>query len=170
MVRIEGVTKTFGSVKALTGVDLVVQRGEVVVILGPSGSGKSTLLRCVNGLEAIDSGDIYVGDIHVTEARADLDRVRRKVGMVFQQFNLFPHLSALGNVCWQRKVLKRPAAKAAEGIAMGLLEKVGIPEKAPSQPSSPAASNSAWPSPGPWPCTRRSCSSTSPRQPWTPRW
>lgn len=135
MVKVERVTKTFGSVKALTRVDLVVQRGQVVVIIGPSGSGKSTLLRCVNGLEAIDAGNIHVGEIHVTGARADLDRVRRKVGMVFQQFNLFPHLSVLANLCIaQRKVLKRPR-KDAEGIAMALLEKVGIPEKAPFYPA-----------------------------------
>jgi ABC-type polar amino acid transport system ATPase subunit len=135
MVTIERVTKAFGPVRALAQVDLVVRRGEVVVIVGPSGSGKSTLLRCVNGLEAIDSGDIHVGEIHVTGALADLDRVRRKVGMVFQQFNLFPHLSVLGNVCIaQRKVLKRPR-KEAEGIAMSLLEKVGIPEKAPFFPA-----------------------------------
>ena len=135
MVRIEGVKKTFGSVRALTGVDLVVGRGDVVVIVGPSGSGKSTLLRCVNGLEGIDAGDIWVGDTHVTAAQAELDHVRRKVGMVFQQFNLFPHLSVLDNVCIaQRKVLKR-SREEAEQIALALLEKVGIREKAPYFPS-----------------------------------
>ena len=135
MVRIEGVRKAFGSVQALTGVDLVVGRGDVVVIVGPSGSGKSTLLRCVNGLEGIDAGNIWVGDIHVSSARTDLDRVRRKVGMVFQQFNLFPHLTILGNVCIaQRKVLKR-SRQEAEYIALGLLEKVGIREKAPYFPN-----------------------------------
>ncbi len=135
MVRVEKVTKRFGPVQALAGVDLFVARGDVVVVIGPSGSGKSTLLRCVNGLEAIDAGEIWIGNIHVSGARADLDRVRRKVGMVFQQFNLFPHLSVLDNVCIaQRKVLKRPRAEAGR-IAMHLLEKVGIPEKAPYFPA-----------------------------------
>jgi len=135
MVRIEGVEKTFGSVRALTGVDLAVGRGDVVVIVGPSGSGKSTLLHCVNGLETIDAGDIWVGETHVTSAHAQLDRVRRTVGMVFQQFNLFPHLTVLGNVSIaQRKVLKR-SREEAEHIGLALLEKVGIREKAPYFPS-----------------------------------
>jgi len=135
MVRIERVSKSFGPVRALAEVSLAVARGDVVVIIGPSGSGKSTLLKCINGLETIDAGDVWVGDIHVTHARTDLNRVRRKVGMVFQQFNLFPHLTALENVSIaQRKVLKRTRQEAL-AISRDLLRKVGIPEKAEAYPA-----------------------------------
>jgi polar amino acid transport system ATP-binding protein len=135
MVRIVGAHKRFGSVVALAGVDLVVPRGGVVVIIGPSGSGKSTLLRCVNGLERLDAGEIWVDDLHITHTGTDLDRVRRRIGIVFQQFNLFPHLAVLGNLnIAQMKVLKRSRA-AATAISRALLEKVGIPDKADAYPA-----------------------------------
>jgi len=135
MVRIEGVSKSFGALRALIDVRLAIGRGDVVVIIGPSGSGKSTLLKCINGLETIDAGDIWVDDIHVTHATTDLNRVRRKVGMVFQQFNLFPHLTVLDNVSIaQRKVLKRSRTEAAD-VSAELLRKVGIPEKAAAYPA-----------------------------------
>jgi ABC-type polar amino acid transport system ATPase subunit len=135
MLRVERVSKKFGPLRALVDVTFRVARGEVVVVIGPSGSGKSTLLRCINALEPIDSGDIWVGDVHVSHAETDLDKLRRRVGMVFQQFNLFPHLSVLDNVTIaQRKVLRRSRAEAT-AIAMALLEKVGIPEKAPAYPA-----------------------------------
>lgn len=135
MVKIEKVCKHFDGVDALVDVDLVVERGDVIVVIGPSGSGKSTLLRCINGLELIDSGGIWVGDAHVTHFDTDLDQVRRKIGMVFQQFNLFPHLSVLDNVnIAQIKVLRRAKEEATE-ISIALLKKVGIPEKAPAYPA-----------------------------------
>ena len=134
IIEIEHVSKRFGKVVAIDDVSLTIDRGEVVVIIGPSGSGKSTLLRCINHLEAVDSGRIVVDGIPLTEAK-NIDKVRAEVGMVFQLFNLFPHLTALENIVLaQRIVRKRPGAEA-ERIAHELLEKVGIPEKANAYPA-----------------------------------
>jgi polar amino acid transport system ATP-binding protein len=133
IIRIENVHKHFGRVHALRGINLEVQAGEVVVILGPSGSGKSTLLRCINHLEVYNSGKITVDGI-VLKTAQNINAVRREVGMVFQSFNLFPHLTALSNlILAQRLVRKRPIEEAKE-IAMKLLAKVGIAEKADSYP------------------------------------
>jgi polar amino acid transport system ATP-binding protein len=129
VVRIEGLHKSFGSLEVLKGVDMEVDRGEVVVILGPSGSGKSTLLRCVNMLEKPTSGSIWFEDSCITGPGVDINRVREKVGMVFQSFNLFPHLTAKRNVMLaQRKVLKR-SKEEAERIAIEQLEKVGLGDR-----------------------------------------
>jgi polar amino acid transport system ATP-binding protein len=129
VVRIEDLHKSFGSVEVLTGVDLEVDRGEVVVILGPSGSGKSTLLRCVNLLERPTAGRIWFEDTCITDPKVDINHIREKVGMVFQSFNLFPHLTAKGNVMLaQRKVLKRSKGEA-ERIAIEQLEKVGLGDR-----------------------------------------
>ena len=118
-VDIRGLCKSFGSNDVLKGVDFHVDQREVVVVLGPSGSGKSTLLRCVNLLETPDSGQVLIDGIDICDEDTDVNAVRRRIGMVFQQFNLFAHLSALDNVTIaQRKVLKRSAAEARE---------VGIP-------------------------------------------
>jgi len=134
-VTLEHVHKHFGPVHVLDDVNLEVARGEVVVIIGPSGGGKSTLLRCVNGLELPDSGRIIVDGISLTDNPKDINRIRSEVGMVFQQFNLFSHLTVLDNISLaQRVVRKRPRAEA-ERIALGLLGKVGIPEKARSYPA-----------------------------------
>ena len=97
-IEIRGAVKTFGTVQALRGVDLAVEKGEVVLIIGPSGSGKSTLLRSVNRLEHLDSGSILIDGESVTEAKADIRHIREEVGMVFQSFNLFPHLSVADNI------------------------------------------------------------------------
>jgi polar amino acid transport system ATP-binding protein len=108
VVRIDGLHKSFGSLEVLKGVSMEVARGEVVVILGPSGSGKSTLLRCVNLLEKPTAGDIWFEDTCITAPKTDINKIREKVGMVFQSFNLFPHLTAKKNIMLaQQKVLKR---------------------------------------------------------------
>lgn len=135
VVRIENLTKSFDELQVLRGVDLDVHRGEVVVILGPSGSGKSTLLRCVNLLETPTSGKIFFEDTEITAKDTDINAVRAKLGMVFQSFNLFPHLTAKKNVMLaQRKVLKRPEDEA-EKKAIEELTKVGLAERVDYKPS-----------------------------------
>jgi polar amino acid transport system ATP-binding protein len=128
-IEIKGAKKSFGSVHALRGVDLDVHKGEVVLIIGPSGSGKSTLLRSVNRLERIDSGSITIDGESVTAEHADIRHIREEVGMVFQSFNLFPHLSVVDNITLSPvSVLKKSKAEAVE-IARKLLTKVGLSEK-----------------------------------------
>ncbi|NSW51301.1 MAG: amino acid ABC transporter ATP-binding protein [Anaerolineae bacterium] len=135
MIHIENVHKHFkeGQVRALNGVSLDVYPGEVVLIIGPSGSGKSTLLRCINRLEDINSGHIEVDGIPLTTAE-NINAVRAETGMVFQQFNLFPHLTVLENICLAQQVVRKRSHQEAESIAMELLAKVGIPEKAHAYP------------------------------------
>jgi len=137
IIEIHDVYKTFrrGNVEAVRGVSLNVKRGEVVVIIGPSGSGKSTLLRCVNHLETIDRGRIIVDGIPLTDAKTDINKVREEIGMVFQLFNLFPHLTALENITLAQRVVRKRSREEAERIAREQLAKVGIPEKADSYPS-----------------------------------
>jgi polar amino acid transport system ATP-binding protein len=135
IIVIENLSKSFGEFEALHKVSLNIGQGEVVVIVGPSGSGKSTLLRCINHLEMPTAGDIWIDGHKMTHNQKDLNRVRAEVGMVFQQFNLFPHLTVLENITLaQRIVRKRDKEKAAE-IARKQLERVGIPEKANSYPA-----------------------------------
>ncbi|MCJ7499847.1 amino acid ABC transporter ATP-binding protein [bacterium] len=138
MIDVSSVYKTFYSrhkVAALVDVSLQVDKGEVVVICGPSGSGKSTLLRCLNHLETIDKGNIIIDGIHLTDSRTNINNVRAEVGMVFQSFNLFPHMTVLENVSIAQIKVRRRSRQEAEKIAMELLIKVGIPEKAKSYPS-----------------------------------
>jgi polar amino acid transport system ATP-binding protein len=125
-VRLEGVHKSFGANEVLRGVDLEVAEHEVVCLIGASGSGKSTLLRCVNLLEPIDSGRIFLGRDEITRRRVDVNDVRRRIGIVFQAFNLFPHMSVLRNVTLApRQVLGTPKAQAEEE-AVALLERFGL--------------------------------------------
>ncbi|MET4093935.1 amino acid ABC transporter ATP-binding protein [Arthrobacter sp. UYCu712] len=125
-VSITDLRKSYGTNEVLKGISLDVKPGEVVCLIGPSGSGKSTLLRCVNLLEQPNEGTIHVGGFEATDLDVDIDKMRRKVGMVFQQFNLFPHLSALQNcTIAQTKVLKRSQSDAA-AVAMKNLERVGL--------------------------------------------
>lgn len=129
IIRIEDLHKSFGDVEVLKGVDMEIVKGEVVVILGPSGSGKSTLLRCVNRLEESTGGKIFFEDVEVTSPKTDVRKVREKVGMVFQSFNLFPHLTAKGNVMLaQRRVLKR-SKRDAEQKAVEQLTRVGLADR-----------------------------------------
>ena len=135
VVNITNLNKSFGDNHVLRGIDLQVNRGEVVCIIGPSGSGKSTLLRCVNMLETPTAGIVIVLGRELTDIDCDLDEARAHIGMVFQQFNLFPHMTALENVCVaQRKVLKRSAAEAQD-VARGLLARVGLVEKDNAYPA-----------------------------------
>ena len=129
VIRIKALRKAFGALEVLKGVDMDVQRGEVVVILGPSGSGKSTLLRCVNRLEEPTGGEIWFEDVQVNDPHTNVNEVREKIGMVFQSFNLFPHLTAKGNVMLaQRKVLGR-SKEEAERIAVEQLTRVGLGDR-----------------------------------------
>jgi polar amino acid transport system ATP-binding protein len=134
IIHIENISKSFGSVGALSGVSLDVQKGEVVLIIGPSGSGKSTLLRCINRLEEYDYGKILVDGIPLNSA-ANINVVRTEVGMVFQQFNLFPHLTVLQNITLAQLVVRKRPKPEAEKVARQLLAKVGIPEKTYSFPN-----------------------------------
>ena len=135
MVQVRDVDKYYGVLRALRGVSLDVHEGEVVVICGPSGSGKSTLLRCINGLERIQGGDIVVDGMSVRDPRTDLKRLRSEVGMVFQSFNLYPHMTALRNITLAPVKVRRLGRQEAEAAARELLCKVGIPEKAASYPA-----------------------------------
>ncbi|MFR9795026.1 amino acid ABC transporter ATP-binding protein [Streptomyces sp. MS06] len=135
-ITVRGLHKSFGDHRVLRGIDLEVGRGEVVCVIGPSGSGKSTLLRCVNLLEEPTEGRVLVGGTEVTDPDVDIDAVRRRIGMVFQQFNLFPHLTVTENLTLpQRRVLKRGRAEAAR-IAAANLARVGLSDKADAYPSS----------------------------------
>jgi polar amino acid transport system ATP-binding protein len=134
-IEIRGLHKSFGSNDVLCGIDLEVSEGSVVCVIGPSGSGKSTLLRCVNRLEEPTAGRILIEGEDITDPDCDLDSVRRRIGMVFQQFNLFPHLKVIDNVTIaQRKVLKRSEAEASD-VARRTLERVGLSDKADEYPS-----------------------------------
>ncbi|MBA2496316.1 MAG: amino acid ABC transporter ATP-binding protein [Acidimicrobiia bacterium] len=134
MIECTGVEKWFGDFCALRGVDITVGTQEVVVVIGPSGSGKSTLIRCVNRLEEHDRGRIVVDGIELTRSLKDIQAVRREVGMVFQSFNLFPHLTVLENVTLAPLQVRRWPAKKAREVAMEQLEAVRIPEQAHKYP------------------------------------
>ncbi|MER3456568.1 MAG: peptide ABC transporter ATP-binding protein [candidate division GAL15 bacterium] len=135
IILLQGVHKWFGRLHVLRGIDLEVWPGEVVVICGPSGSGKSTLIRCINRLERHDRGRIVVDGIELTDDLRHVDAVRREVGMVFQQFNLFPHLTVLQNITLAPVLVRKWPREQAERVARELLERVGIPEKADRYPS-----------------------------------
>jgi polar amino acid transport system ATP-binding protein len=135
MIEIRDLHKSFGALEVLKGIDFHVHRGEVVCVIGPSGSGKSTLLRCINLLEQPTAGTVLIGGVEVTDPDGDIDAIRRGIGMVFQQFNLFPHLTATENVTIaQRRVLRRSKAEASE-VAAANLERVGLADKANAYPS-----------------------------------
>ena len=129
MIEIENVHKSFGALQVLKGIDLTVQKGEVVSVIGGSGSGKSTLLTCINGLEPIDNGRIVVDGTEVHARDTDLNKLRRKIGIVFQQFNAFPHLTVLENVTLAPRKVKGMGRKEAEEIAVQQLSHVGLADK-----------------------------------------
>ena len=135
MISVKDLHKSFGGVTVLDGISTQVERGEVVAIIGPSGSGKSTLLRCLNRLETPDSGQILLDGVDLTDPRTDLDRQRMKMGMVFQQFNLFPHMTVLKNLTMAPMLLKKESQQTAEQRAMTLLDRVGLADRAGEYPA-----------------------------------
>ncbi|ABG03476.1 ABC transporter related [Rubrobacter xylanophilus DSM 9941] len=134
IIEFRNVSKSFGDFEVLKGIDFSVEEGEVVVIIGPSGSGKSTLLRCINALEGISSGELIVDGIRVHDRKADLNRLRTEIGFVFQQFNLYPHMTVAENVMLAPMKVRKLSRKEAEERCMRLLERVGIPEQAGKYP------------------------------------
>jgi len=134
IVQIQGLNKWYGDFHVLKDIDLSVERGEKIVVCGPSGSGKSTLIRCVNALEEHQTGSLFVEGIKVDNDLRNIEAIRREVGMVFQQFNLFPHLSVLDNLCLAPVWVRRIPRREAEETAMTLLERVRIPDQARKYP------------------------------------
>ncbi len=134
IILIKNLVKQFGALRAVNDVSLEVELGKVLVIIGPSGSGKSTVLRCINHLETPTGGEIWVDGKLLTHKSKDINAVRAEVGMVFQQFNLFPHLTALENVMLAQKIVRKRSAGEARRVGLEQLERVGIPEKASQYP------------------------------------
>ena len=160
MIEVRNLLKVFDTrgqvVRAVDDVSTRVARGEVLVVIGPSGSGKSTFLRCLNGLEEFDEGSVSIDGVDLADPRTDINAYRREVGMVFQHFNLFPHMTVLENLCLAQRVVRKRGKAEREAKARALLAKVGIGQKADEYPRAcPAASSSAWRSLG--------------RCAWTPR-
>ncbi len=135
IIELKKVYRYFGDVKALRGVNLTVERGKVVVVIGPSGSGKSTMLRCINHLEVPTSGEVYIDGQLLTSDEKQLNAIRAEIGLVFQLFNLYPHLTAKENVTLALKVVRGRSKEEADQIAMEKLVRVGIPEKADVYPN-----------------------------------
>ena len=135
IILVKDLYKYFGDIKAVDGVSLEIEKGKVVVVIGPSGSGKSTLLRCINHLEVPTNGEVWIdGELMSKEAK-NINEIRAEIGMVFQLFNLFPHLTALENVTLAQKIIRGRSKEEAEQVAIEKLTRVGIPEKANSFPS-----------------------------------
>ena len=134
MIKVKNLHKKFDELEVLKGIDEHIRPGEVVVVIGPSGSGKSTFLRCLNQLETATEGEIYVDDELITDPKCDVNKVRQKMGMVFQQFNLFPHLTFLENITLAPVMLKKMTKDQAKEKAMELLRRVGLEEKAEAYP------------------------------------
>lgn len=134
-VRVENLDKSFGTLKVLQGISTQVKKGEVVAIIGPSGSGKSTFLRCMNLLEVPTAGKIYIDGVDITSPKTDIMKIRQNVGMVFQHFHLFPHMTTLKNVMYAPMKVKGVSEEAARREGMELLSKVGLAEKADVYPS-----------------------------------
>ncbi|MCK4489339.1 MAG: amino acid ABC transporter ATP-binding protein, partial [Anaerolineales bacterium] len=135
IIVVKDLHKHFGSIKAVDGVSFNIGRGKVVVVIGPSGSGKSTLLRCINHLEEPTSGEVWIDGEKLTHAAKQINEIRAEIGMVFQLFNLFPHLTALENVTLAQKVVRHRSREEAKQIAIEKLQRVGIPEKADVYPA-----------------------------------
>ena len=135
IIEVKDLYRYFGKIKAVDGINLNIERGKVVVVIGPSGSGKSTLLRCINHLEEPTRGEVWIDGEQLTHAAKQINDIRAEIGMVFQLFNLFPHLTAIENVTLAQKVVRKRSQEEAEQIAMQKLERVGIPEKAGAYPA-----------------------------------
>jgi polar amino acid transport system ATP-binding protein len=135
VIKIEHVSKSFGSLEVLHDISLEIQKGDVVAIIGPSGSGKSTLLRCINLLEVPTKGRIWVSGVEVTDPKTNITAVRQKIGMVFQHFHLFPHMTVLENMTYAPIRVRKLSREAAERRALELLDRVGLTDKAHVYPS-----------------------------------
>ncbi len=135
MITIKNLKKTFGELEVLKGIDEHIEKGEVVVVIGPSGSGKSTFLRCLNLLETPTEGEIFIDGEKINDPKVDVNRIRQKMGMVFQHFNLFPHLTILKNVTLAPVLLKKMTKEKAKEKALELLATVGLAEKADAYPA-----------------------------------
>ena len=134
MIKVVNLHKCFGDLKVLRGMSTVIDRGDVVVVIGASGSGKSTFLRCLNLLEVPQEGEIYIDGVQILDKKVNIDRVREDVGMVFQQFNLFPHMSVLQNIMLSPLKVKKSNSKVTKEQALELLRKVGLSDKAEAFP------------------------------------
>ncbi|MER2597926.1 MAG: amino acid ABC transporter ATP-binding protein [Caldilineales bacterium] len=134
IIRLVDVHKHFGRVAALNGINLEIGRGQVVVVIGPSGSGKSTMLRCINHLEKPTEGHVYIEGVDLEARSTNINQMRTEVGMVFQQFNLFPHLTVLDNITLAQRVVRKRDKVERDRVGMELLNRVGIPEKAGAYP------------------------------------
>src|SRR5699024_6460861 len=130
----EGLVKSYGELEVLKGIDYHIEEKEVICIIGASGSGKSTLLRCINLLEEITGGAVYIKDVQVNDPNTNINDIRTEVGMVFQQFNLFPHMNVLDNITIAPRKIRKMNPKAAEKLAHELLAKVGLADKAMNYP------------------------------------
>jgi len=135
LIKVNNLVKNFGDVKVLQGISENIKKGEVVVVIGPSGSGKSTFLRCLNLLEKPSSGDIYINDELITDRKANVNNIRKGMGMVFQQFNLFPHLTILENITIAQKLVNKTPKDEAIKKAEQLLERVGLSDKRDAYPA-----------------------------------
>ena len=135
MIKVKKLKKTFGDLEVLCGIDEHIEKGEVVVVIGPSGSGKSTFLRCLNMLETPTEGEIFIDDEKINDPKVDVNRIRQKMGMVFQHFNLFPHLTILKNITLAPVMLKKMTKEQAHDKAIELLGKVGLEDKADAYPA-----------------------------------
>ena len=135
MICVEHLSKSFGKLEVLRDISLNISDGEIVAIIGPSGSGKSTLLRCINLLEKPTGGHIYVDGVDVVDPKTDIQKIRQKVGMVFQHFNLFPHMTVMQNMTYAPINVKNMAPKQAMDKAIELLERVGLADKAACYPA-----------------------------------
>ncbi|KAA0964913.1 amino acid ABC transporter ATP-binding protein [Sporosarcina sp. ANT_H38] len=134
MIKVDGLYKSFGKLEVLKGIDYEVKEKEVICVIGPSGSGKSTFLRCINLLEDITAGQIFIDGVKVNDPKTDINEIRKDVGMVFQQFNLFPHMRVIDNITISPRKIRKMNSADAEELAHELLKKVGLADKANSYP------------------------------------
>ena len=134
MITVKNLHKYFGSLEVLKGIDTHIEQGEKIVVIGPSGSGKSTFLRCLNLLETPTKGQIFIEGEEITDPKCDVDKIRQKMGMVFQHFNLFPHLTVMQNLTLAPLMLKKAEKEEAESVALTLLDRVGLKDKANAYP------------------------------------
>ena len=135
MIQTSNLQKNFGKLHVLKGIDIKIEQGEVVVVIGPSGSGKSTFLRCLNLLEEPTGGEVIFEGSSITDKKNDVNKLREKMGMVFQQFNLFPHMTVLENITLAPRKVKKLSSKEADEIAFGLLKRIGLEDKAHAYPN-----------------------------------